>query len=239
MKKLILCKSLKVTSPKNISDLSGIKRYNINKVFPINKFIIYINWGTNFDHNNVINKPEARKLAINKIETLKCLSNNNVPVVDWSTTLYYPIQWIENGKKVFCRTLVTAKRGKGIVIASKKEELVKAKLYTCEFISTGEYRIHVAGGKVIDYVIKKKERNGEDYIRNFDGGWHYSHNCKLPKRVETASIKAIKALGLDFGAVDILNNVNDRTCAVLEVNTAPLLEIKKTIEAYSNYFRNL
>jgi len=55
--------------------------------------------------------------------------------------------------------------------------------------------------------------------------------------VEQASL-AIAALGLDFGAVDIIWNNHYQLATVLEVNTAPGLE-GQTITDYANYFRGL
>ena len=56
----------------------------------------------------------------------------------------------------------------------------------------------------------------------------------IPKGLCPLGVEAAKALGLDFGAVDIIEK-NGRYY-VLEVNTAPRLE-GYSIERYSNYFK--
>jgi glutathione synthase/RimK-type ligase-like ATP-grasp enzyme len=46
-------------------------------------------------------------------------------------------------------------------------------------------------------------------------------------------LAAVSALGLDFGAVDIIWNEREDKCYVLEVNTAPGLQ-GSTLENYAN-----
>ena len=55
--------------------------------------------------------------------------------------------------------------------------------------------------------------------------------------LRTTAEHAVEALGLDFGAVDIMYHEN--TFYVLEVNTAPGLTRTRTLEAYANEIRRL
>jgi glutathione synthase/RimK-type ligase-like ATP-grasp enzyme len=148
--------------------------------------------------------------------------------------------WIENGKKVVCRTLLTGHSGNGIVIASTAEEVVEAPLYT-EFINKDkEFRVHVFNGAIIDFQQKKKrngvEANGD--IRNHGNGWVYARSdVTLPPLVAEQSIKAVSSLRLDFGAVDICTSLEGGVF-VFEVNTAPGLEgttLAKYVEAIKKY----
>lgn len=77
-----------------------------------------------------------------------------------------------------------------------------------------EYRVHV----FLDKSIRISEKA---FFIDDNGKKAYTtakptHNVK---HVRKAAKQAVKALGLDFGAVDIL--ANDDECWVLEVNTAP------------------
>lgn len=101
----------------------------------------------------------------------------------------------------------------------------------------GEYRYHVAFGKVI-LPTKKILAEGEKddtLIRNHQNGKWLQVVCKPTDRFVDASIKAVKSLGLHFGAVDFLNI--DGQAYILEVNTAPSLEVENRLEAYGEAFK--
>lgn len=121
-------------------------------------------------------------------------------------------------------------------------ELPDAPLYTKAIRNTGEYRVHVFKGEIIDY--RKKSRHREDEpteaqgaIRTLANGWIYrSQNLERLERVENLALSAIDALGLDFGAVDIIKDENGDVF-VLEVNTACGMEdntLAKYLEAINN-----
>jgi glutathione synthase/RimK-type ligase-like ATP-grasp enzyme len=103
--------------------------------------------------------------------------------------------------------------------------LPNAPLYTKAVANNGEYRVHVFNGEVIDY--RKKSRHHEDEptdeqsaVRTLGNGWIYRvNNLKRLERVEQLAIQAVSALGLDFGAVDIIKDEGGNVW-VLEVNTA-------------------
>jgi glutathione synthase/RimK-type ligase-like ATP-grasp enzyme len=84
----------------------------------------------------------------------------------------------------------------------------------------GELRMHVAHGKVL-YAQNKNRR----YPELRDGGWTVLERRQLAdkkyEKAMRASLAAVDALGLDFGAVDILFNHATGDCVVGEVNTAP------------------
>lgn len=129
-------------------------------------------------------------------------------------------------------------------------ELPAAPLYTLGMENRGEYRVHVFKGKVILYQKKSRRvdeetgevitAEGEDAdVRNLASNWIYrTGNLKRLERVEQLAIEAVEALGLDFGAVDILMT-GDGSVYVLEVNTAPGLGNQDTLMAYVEAFNNL
>lgn len=102
-----------------------------------------------------------------------------------------------------------------------------------------EYRVHVFNGRVID-VQKKMRRLGEftgdpeirNMVRNYDNGWIFGRsNIAPPQDVIDQSIAAVRALGLDFGAVDTGWTENIQQATVYEVNTAPGLA-GSTVQSY-------
>lgn len=128
--------------------------------------------------------------------------------------------------------------------------------YYVEYVKPAkEYRIHVFRGTIIiaqkkffseSYLARQHPepeiRDEAEFIRNDEHGWRF-YEVKdfnnVPEAVRNASISAVDALGLDFGAVDVISYGRDengkRKAAVLEVNTAPgLMEANEQI-----YVQNL
>lgn len=125
----------------------------------------------------------------------------------------------------------------------------EAPLYTLGVNNQGEYRVHVLNGEVILYQKKSRrvDENGsvitadveEADIRNLASNWVYrTGNLNRLERIEQLAIDAIEALGLDFGAVDIIMD-NEGVVRVLEVNTAPGISNTETANAYVDAFLGL
>ncbi len=164
--------------------------------------------------------------ATNKINTFTKLKEAGVPTVEWTTNKDTAITWED---VIIARTKITSNAGKGIIFCTKAD-LPEAKLYT-KFIEDGvEYRVHVFNGEVIDYQKKfgtasiKNHDNGTIFIRTIDG-----EPLKRIEDNEKIAVDAVKALGLDFGAVDIIRK--DKKSFVLEVNTACGME-ETTLNSY-------
>lgn len=212
---------------------------------------VVINWGCSklkTRNYHILNRPEAVSLAINKHEAYVCLCNNHINTPAMTNSKEIAGIWFEeDDDPVFCRTLIKSSRGRGIVIAHSPDELVDAPLYTAWLPNTHEFRVHVFNGEVIDYVQKKKKRDVEAdlYIRNHDRGWVFAHdNIIVRKKIKELAVNAVEALGLHFGAVDVLAKldppVNGKwqlvNSAVCEVNTAPGLSNTATLAAYVEAF---
>lgn len=198
----------------------------------------------------IINHPTVTAGVSDKKKCLEILREAGVPCLEFTSDVTVAESWARGGSRVFCRTLTRAKKGKGIVIASSADDIVKAPLYTKDYEKTHEHRVHVfvnSKGKpiVIDYVQKKRcPRVGggkvDEDVRNWKNGWYFSHkNRRMSKAIKQAAVDAIAALGLDFGAVDILSIWKDTknkkkfiSCAVCEVNTAPGMRGTTTFNAY-------
>jgi glutathione synthase/RimK-type ligase-like ATP-grasp enzyme len=113
-------------------------------------------------------------------------------------------------------------------------------LYTLDTKAKHEYRIHVFNGMIIDSQQKKKRNDHEGGIRgirNHANGWVYAREgVVFPIPVLEQSLRAVKALGLNFGAVDIGYNELENTAYVYEVNSAPGLT-GTTLDFYTNAFK--
>jgi predicted ATP-grasp superfamily ATP-dependent carboligase len=93
-----------------------------------------------------------------------------------------------------------------------------------------EFRVHVIDGEVIKLQEKQPIGNyieGESYFS-------YPHDFKYKKTLRDIAVRSVEALGLDFGAVDILW---DDSFYILEINTAPCLtRSEDTLNRYVKAF---
>ncbi len=214
---------------------------------------VIINWGRHDlgalrADTVVINLPSAIKVAAHKIKTFTTLAEagmaNNLP--KFTTSKSEASRWITEDldDSVYCRTLINASEGRGIVIASTTDELVDAPLYTSKIVVDRELRIHVFNGDVIDFAQKKRmsserrENEGivgdaDEGIRSNSNGWIFAREgVNIPDSVREAAIKAVASCGLTFGAVDLAIN-QQGIPKIYEVNTAPGAE-GRTVESYAN-----
>lgn len=106
---------------------------------------------------------------------------------------------------------------KSFLLATKGTAKKKAATHFMEFVeSDREYRVHVFKGKSIRISRKEFEEDGSNKYTTAKPG-----DIKL-RRVRDAAKAAVEAVGLDFGAVDILaKGPNNESVWVLEVNAAP------------------
>lgn len=208
---------------------------------------VIVNWGKTelpdrlYGTTKIINHPDNVAIAANKIECLTALKEAGIEVPKFTTEMEKAKEWARNGRTVVCRTLTRASAGRGIVLANDPSEVVYAPLYTMYRPKFDEYRVHVVNGVAID-VQQKRRRHGSDYsnqIRTAANGWVYCRTeLDVPIYVYEAGIQAVRALGLDFGAVDIGYTRTSEMATVYEVNTAPGLE-GTTLELYREAFRSM
>lgn len=203
---------------------------------------VLINWGgTKPLAWSCLNKPEAVRVATSKVATFEVLGKVGVPVPEWTHAKEDAQKWLDKRVKVLGRDLDNGSAGRGITVYKPGEALRDHKFFVKYFKKNRELRIHVCGGKVIFEQEKKKKsgvNNANPYIRSHDRGWCFAFNHfkeePVPHGVRIAAIAAVKALGLDFGAVDIGWNRDDGP-VVFEVNTAPGLE-NSSLGAYVKAF---
>ena len=220
---------------------------------------LVVNWGRGSGNDylearmgvgKVLNKTQNVALATNKLKSFQAMPD--VKTVEWTTDQAEAQAWLDAGLPVYARTKLQGHSGEGIVVCSNEEMgdvggvatavgLVDAPLYTKGFNNQRrEFRIHVMKG-IPTYVQQKKRRENyrdnalySNVVRNFHTGWVYATADIHPNiRALEESVKAIEALGLDFGAVDVITRGDNAW--VLEVNTAPGNEGTNT-EVYADNF---
>jgi glutathione synthase/RimK-type ligase-like ATP-grasp enzyme len=180
---------------------------------------------TRTPHNT---RNSVRYIAQNKLYTLRVLADQGLSTVPWTTDPNIVLNdWLhgKHGPQAVARNTLTGHSGQGITILSGGETFVEyAPLYTKYIKKTFECRIHVYNGSVIDAQIKKKVAGAEanPTVRNHHTGWVYCREGYEPTEAcKDLAIKAVAALELDFGAVDLIYNKHYDMYYILEVNTAP------------------
>lgn len=208
---------------------------------PPNSDDLVINWGTEDvpkKHRNVLN----RKVYLNKLEAHKVLARKvRVPKL-WENFEDIPI----NEFPVLGRYREHS-QGVDIALINTKEDYVKRDYYVKCVDIIAEVRAHVLGDKVFLSQKTPKHRNGHSkLIWNLRNGYTYydidgrTFGWFTKWLVKRKARKAVRALGYDFGAVDIVIDGGDwfDRVWVLEVNSAPGL-IPKRAKWYADYFISL
>ena len=198
-------------------------------------------FGSNLRLGRVINKPENIQYASNKLKTFDTLCAFGVITPCYTTN---PDTAKRLFKRVFVRQTISGHSGEGIIVVDSEdvEELPPAPLYVEAIAKKNEYRAIVVGDKVVDLKQKRLSSNAPDdrskFIRNLSNGWIFAReNIEYVEGLNEIAINSVKALGLDFGAVDIITDRNN-TLYVLEVNTAFGLE-GQTIELVGDALKEL
>lgn len=211
------------------------------RAFPDRRFLsrsndIIINWGNsrlpNWGFNQMINPPQSVARAANKLVALRTLDSAGVNTPTYTTDREQAAEYA----RCVVRHKLNGHSGDGIEIIEHGNPIPAAPLYVEFLPKSVEYRVHIFRGKVIDYTKKVKRVNGEvksrvdgDFVRSHELGWELIREVTPRESVIKLANDAVAALGLYFGAVDIIRS--NRVNYVLEVNTAcGLSEIG--IEAY-------
>lgn len=189
-----------------------------NSKFKWNKPVI--NWGNSNVPGKALNLNV--KPALNKLVAFRRFKENDIRCPDWTEDHATAIQWAADGHVVFARTRLMGHSGQGIVVLNEFPD-TNARLYTKYVKKKGEFRLHVIGNSVVD-VQEKRKRNGGDHslVRSHQNGYVYCReDVTVPEDAPDLAIRAVRALGLDFGAVDVIWNQKKGVSYCLEVNTAP------------------
>lgn len=215
-----------------------------------------LNWGATTDRFpaeylscRVLNNPVAVTRSVNKLEAFNAFRQADVPIPEFTTDGSVALNWLQDGHMVFARTQLRAHSGRGIVIMDPEHSdtwEVSAPLYVKYLKKKHEYRIHILNGQVIDSQRKalRQEFVGQtdvNYkVRNLANGFVYVRNDDhiVPEVANTVAIAAVTALGLDFGAADVIFQQQSGRAYALEVNTAPGLQ-GSTVDNYAAAFATL
>lgn len=214
---------------------------------------VVINWGSvkslpRLANSSILNNPAIMKQATNKALFFSLMKESGC--ADIIPEFWQNKEDIPDGAfPIVCREVLAGHSGEGIVISIDRDHLVPAPLYVKYIKKEDEYRVHVGRNRKADDTssvtiavqrkarkvdVPKEEVNWQ--VRNHQNGFVYiRNNIDPPSEVVAAAHRALRASGLDFGAVDVIWNGNQRKAYVLEINTAPGIE-GQTIEDYAKFF---
>lgn len=246
-----LIRTFASNSAANLAKSLGIKRNKLKvwepRLFKKDKFLI--NWGNskifNFGNRVIWNNPRAVQKAVNKQKTFEALREAGISIPEFYITPQEVPERTDKSRYI-ARSILNGHSGQGITVVDGTAEFpANTKLITKYIKKKVELRVHVAFGKVI-LTVQKRRRNelqleGEKaLIRSYNNGWIFSTNISAEVTQDhlDMAIRAVQALGLDFGAVDMVLDYKTNLPYVLEVNTAPAIEAQTTREAYMTAFTN-
>jgi len=179
-----------------------------------------IRWGSQrpveYEPERVLNPSPALARASDKLRAFEAMDLAGVPVPFYGTDR----EGLPAGA-VIGRTR-RGYGGEGIVIYDTGLDVPDTHELYVQFIpGEREYRLHVVGSEVIR-AQQKVPTDEAHPIRNHKNGYRFTGvvSRRLHSNRYEAAIAAVNALGLDFGAVDLLIGEDDQPY-VLEVNTAP------------------
>ena len=209
-----------------------------------------LNWGASefqrdMAYAGVINCPTRIKVASNKLHSFQAFGEA-AWAPKWTDDEETAAMWHADGKAIVLRHKLTGHSGEGIEIVEADEAFVgkKAPLYVQYIPKKEEYRIHVNQEQVFFVQRKARKNDVADEqvnwkVRNHQNGFIYANKgVEVAEIAKKYAIEAIKAIGLDFGAVDIIYNAKNDAWYVLEVNTAPGLSgttLEKYVEQFKQY----
>lgn len=200
---------------------------------------VLIRWGNTVEKetNKVLNKAKAITMAANKKKCREVLREAGIPVPEIATTMpCIARKERHRGGSGFWY----CKREGDLSRAISRGAVYFSKLYP----KTEEYRVHIAGGKCLLMSVKVGEKAGK--IRwNKRRGFTFRHMHRS-EWLETDLIeivrmckKAMKTIGLDFGAIDVGYNPNEeQKFVIFEINTTPSLS-DLALQKYVEYFQEI
>lgn len=231
-----------------LSHNDGFRRMTQGK--GVKKGHTIVNWGIGDDTKfpefdfefNLLNCPDAVIRAINKRTAFEVWAGHHVSTVPWTANKAVAQEWLNAGNTVVVRKLLTSHEGNGIIIIEPGQQLPDAPLYSRYIFKVREFRVHVTRDKAFASHMKIKDPKVAApktwKVRSYANGFIFQrNNVPVSAERDALAIQAVETLGLDFGAVDIIEDKHGKFY-VLEVNTAPGIE-GQTTPAYAGAIKEL
>ena len=180
-------------------------------------------------------EPEAVSLAFNKKETRELLQVCNVSVPLLTETWFPCI-----GRPTHHRA------GQGFFLCNNAQDVITAKRNGATYFSkiypkSREFRFHVAHGMILFASEKKMPEGYDGLVFNHQNGAYFTRIrwSEWPFAAVKLAIFAVRIVGLDYGAVDIMGYPTEdfqKPFVVSEINTSPTVGSVYNATLYAEYF---
>jgi hypothetical protein len=242
-------------SGKVIGDALGVGRKQLlsRSSTPPPLWSTIINWGVGMEFHELSNDwvdqrwwnhPQCIAISANKISMMARFKARDVPCLQVVNK-----DEVDPETVLVARHLLSSHSGNGIEIAAAKD-IGDAPLYTVLQEFEVEQRLFIVADKIVDRAQKKKmgkaklaaigRTSVDPHIKSHKNGWVFAKNDIHPGSpvVDWAALKAMAAIGLDFGCVDVAFNDPDNPI-VIETNSTPGFKNQETIRLFSEALREI
>ena len=204
--------------------------------------VMLVRWGTTKPSgiypSLTINHKSAISFASNKAKCRKYFDEKGLPVprvfdnVYGSMGITYPC--VGRIARHSC--------GRGFWYCENRGDYLRAIDEGAQYFSpfydkTEEYRIHIAGGKVL-FVQKKVGGDTSQPIWNHENGFEFEvqRRRNWNEDMNLEALRAMSLIDLDFGAVDVMASPDEeKPFVICEINTAPACYAYGAVK-YAQYF---
>lgn len=207
-----------------------------------------INWGCSVSRQAPhLNNTTRVAAAVNKLAAFKTMHVAGVSIPTY--TDIPPGVDVNVGNGIWLERFdVAGHGGKGINVIRPGEKWSEqdAPLYVQYIPKLLEFRVHVFSLPFQRDTLVRQKLGVEGFvrgrdqrlIRNTDNGYVLGlpRDADKAELAKTEAVKAVEALGLHFGAVDVIIGRDDGKAYVLEVNTAPGIEAGSVVDFYKSNF---
>ena len=212
----------------------GLRSYGVRR--PPEPPGVLVRWGSRREMGApeiILNRASAIRLASDKIATLDHMANAGIPHVPYFRT------WEEaltaGGRAIILGRRRWGMQGRGIQVYDPAQiwggryprfPTLRHDWFSIYMEPTREVRLHVVGSDVVriqgKYLDFPEQAARNPFVRNYGTGYRFrAPRRDLHTRRKEAAVEAVAALGLDFGAVDMLLFGGSEEARILEINTAP------------------
>jgi hypothetical protein len=201
---------------------------------------IIIRWGYGGNYKDELDKPADFLNVINPAKSIQLNCRKNVALRTLSRVVNTPkmyLRKVPSNNKYYVHRPTSHTEGRNFYV-QKSPFKVKQWHYATEFINTDkEIRVWFCGNKTVCAyrVTKSKERLAQKFPSR--ALWPYRFIKRVPINLHKQTLLAAKAIGLEFGACDIL--IKNGKYYWLECNTAATLDSNILIDFYKSGLQKL
>lgn len=230
-----------------LADALAIPAVRHSKADTIPEGADLIRWGSAAAVNQPARQHNSRASLSrykNRLQHLETMRDGEVPLPPFGT---YPGEFMDAEGDILARDFAHGRQnshGRGITIYSYNNVLPGHDMYMALMPKDRQFRVHVmlTGEETQNTRTRELVPSGPNPeqqrsvpVWNLATGFTYRVvQGERPKGVIPAAVRAVRALGLDFGAVDVIWS-EEYGASVLEVNSAPGLG-EATLEWYAEQF---